>query len=93
MNWRIFTVHREIRDRWIFAVDLNTEEDMRNNSQLTYHAHQIIRLFSEIIRRLNTSNPYDLKELIKLGTSHHGYGVEPYDFEVSSVYSIFISGT
>jgi hypothetical protein len=64
---------------------------MRNNSQLTYHAHQIIRLFSEIISRLNTPNPYDLKELIKLGTSHHGYGVQPSDFEVSSFYKSFYS--
>jgi len=87
LNLRIFAVHREIRDRWIFAVLLNTEEEMRNNAQLTYHAQQIMRLFTEIINRLNTPTPYDLKELIKLGTSHQGYGVQPSDFEVSFIYS------
>ena len=75
--------HKEIKNKWIFASNLETEEEMLENSQIRYHAKKVIEVLSRIIIQIiessraeknkNESVAYDL---FKLGKSHHHYGVE-----------------
>lgn len=83
---RIFVKYPALKEKWIFAIGLTTEEEMRQNSQVNYHAKKIISLLNSLINeelaRINTA---DLKKLVQLGKNHFGYGVAPEDFEVISI--------
>ena len=71
-----------MKSKWIFAFGLNTEEEIRKNSQLSYHAKKIIEVFDYIIESIEKINMYDFKEITTLGKTHYGYGVRAQDFVV-----------
>jgi hypothetical protein len=75
--------HAEVKSKWIFAHGLNTEEEIRKNSQLSYHANKIIELFSLIISEIDKINPADFKDVLHLGKNHYSYGVRAQDFIVN----------
>jgi hypothetical protein len=83
----LFLTNRDIKSKWIFASNLETEEEMRSNSQVKYHAKKVIDLLSKVVERIVKSDPekIDLEDfkLIKLGSNHFHYGVIRDDFIVS----------
>lgn len=81
---RIFTKHNDIKHKWIFAKDLNNEEEIRKNPQLVYHATKIMEVMDKIITTYNYDSINDFKEIMHLGKNHHSYGVRPSDFEVNN---------
>lgn len=84
---RIFTKHAEIKHKWIFAKDLNGEDEIRQNPQLVYHATKIMEIMDKVINAYNYDCMNDFKDVMHLGKNHYDYGVRPSDFEVSvSVY-------
>ena len=88
--FRIFTAHSEIKNKWIFATNLETEAEMLSNSQLRYHAKKVIDVLTKLLTTV-FNNPADLDEsaLIRLGRSHYHYGVVKEDFTVSLLNFIF----
>lgn len=80
---RIFTKHTEIKHKWIFAKDLNNEQEIRKNPQLIYHACKIMEVIDKVINKYTADSVNDFKELMHLGKNHHYYGVRPSDFEVN----------
>ena len=86
---RLFLNNRDIKSKWIFASNLETEEEMRSNSQLKYHAKKVVDLLNKVVERVIKSDPehIDLDDflLIKLGSNHFHYGVIRNDFVVSFV--------
>ena len=90
---RIFQEHKEIKGKWIFATNLETEAEMLSNSQVRYHAKKILGVISKIVEKL-TSTPdvrqFDLDEfgLVKLGRSHYHYNVRREHFVVSFCLSL-----
>jgi hypothetical protein len=91
---RLFLNNREIKSKWIFASNLETEEEMRSNSQLKYHAKKVIDLLNKVIERvINSSDPSNIDlddfHLIKLGSNHFHYGVIRHDFIVKAFVLIF----
>lgn len=76
-------MHPHLREKWIFARDLQTEEEIRENPQVKYHAKKIAQLLSKFIDEINTFNSLDLGDVSNLGRNHHSYGVRPEDFQVS----------
>jgi hypothetical protein len=75
--------HAVIKNKWIFAHGLNTEQEIRQNSQLTYHASKIIELFDKVIENIISINKSEFNDIIKLGRNHYGYGVRAQDFIVT----------
>jgi hypothetical protein len=73
---RMFEQHAHLKDKFIFAHSLETEEEMRQNSQLVYHAMRIIHLIYNMVRELNSVNIIDYQELVNLDE------VNPADFQV-----------
>ena len=55
----IFQKHKEIRGKWIFASNLETEFEIRHNSQVKYHSKKVIDIFNLLLSKLN--NVDDLK--------------------------------
>jgi hypothetical protein len=82
----LFIAHPHLRQKWIFAKDLATEMEMRENSQLAYHALKIAQLFSKLIMDINNINTLDLSYVVNLGRNHQTYGVRPEDFEVNILF-------
>lgn len=83
MSARLFTAHSEIKHKWIFAANLETEAEMVNNSQIIYHSKKIIEVFGKILNVVFTKGSFKGMELERLGRSHFHYGVVPSDFKVS----------
>lgn len=84
---RIFQEHKEIKNKWIFATNLETEAEMVSNSQLRYHAKKIIDVLEKIVDKLiNCSDienfSVDEFDLIRLGRNHFHYGVKRENFFV-----------
>ena len=83
----IFQEHKEIKSKWIFAANLETLDEMLNNSQLKYHAKKVIDVLAFILGKLEKVE--DLKseqiitKLFRLGGSHYHYSVVPEHFPVS----------
>lgn len=86
---RLFLNNRDIKSKWIFASNLETEEEMRSNSQLKYHAKKVVDLLNKVVERVVKSDPEHIDlddfQLIKLGSNHFHYGVIRDDFVVSFV--------
>lgn len=87
---RIFQEHKEIKSKWIFATNLETEAEMLSNSQVRYHARKIIDVISRIVdKAIHTPNIQELSidefNLIKLGRSHFHYGVRREHFVVKLI--------
>ncbi|CAF1125808.1 unnamed protein product [Brachionus calyciflorus] len=78
---RMFLKNSEIKHKWIFAKDLNTEEEIRKNLQTIYHAAKIMEMFNKLVNLYDLHKPNDFKEITHLGKNHFDYGVRPSDFE------------
>lgn len=90
---RIFQEHKEIKNKWIFATNLETEAEMISNSQVRYHAKKILDIMTKIINKL-LSNPNEFSiedfDLTRLGRNHFHYGVIRDHFYVNALILIFI---
>lgn len=75
-------MHPHLREKWIFARDLQTEDEIRSNPQVKYHATKIAQLLSKFIVEINTFNAQELTDVAHLGRNHHSYGVKREDFQV-----------
>lgn len=87
----IFQENQEIKNKWIFAANLETEAEMVSNSQLRYHAKKIIEVFNGVIVRLISLEPgknFDEEALIRLGQSHFHYNVNREHFAVNTQISL-----
>lgn len=85
---RIFQEHKEIKSKWIFATNLETEAEMISNSQLRYHAKKIMDVLSKLVDKvINCPNIAEFSveefELTRLGRNHFHYGVRREHFFVS----------
>lgn len=84
---RIFQAHKEIKGKWIFATNLETEAEMVSNPQVRYHAKKITDVFTKAVTILCSSSPnaisLDELNLARLGRSHFHYGVTRDNFVVS----------
>ena len=68
---------------WIFASNLDTEEEMLENSQLKYHAKKVIATIDRIVLSLTSSiSEADQSDLKRLGKSHYHYGIKKEHFKV-----------
>lgn len=84
---RIFQEHSEIKSKWIFATNLETEAEMLSNSQLRYHAKKIMDVIGKIVTKLISCSDIDKFsvdefELTRLGRNHFHYGVRRENFFV-----------
>ncbi|CAF3380833.1 unnamed protein product [Rotaria sp. Silwood2] len=89
---RIFQDYPELRKLWIFAVNLDKEQEIRDNSQVRYHAAKIMYILNEIINHIED---YDKRRRILegLGQIHFMYDVQPAYFQAakSSLERVLIS--
>lgn len=68
---------------WIFASNLETEEEMLENSQVQYHAKKVIATINRIVLSLTSSiSETDQSDLVRLGKSHYHYGIQKEHFKV-----------
>jgi hypothetical protein len=84
---RIFTEHKQIKNKWIFASNLETEAEMLSNSQVRYHAKKIVDVLNKILNLLTRADSFhksdlDALDLVRLGRSHHHYNVQKDNFKV-----------
>ena len=79
---RIFKVHASIKHVWIFATKLETEEEIRNDSQVRYHAKKLMNTFDKIISELEVDCLKHKDFLINLGTKHYHYDLKYEYFKV-----------
>ena len=56
MYIRIFKTHEEIKYLWIFASNLETEEEMLRNSQFCYHAKKLGDSINTVVLALTSVN-------------------------------------
>lgn len=77
----LFQTHPELRKLWIFASNLEKEQEIRSNPQTRYHAAKIMYTLNEIITNIED---YDKRRnlLQSLGKIHVTYDVKPSDFQV-----------
>ncbi len=82
---RLLTYSQEIKNLWIFANNLETKEEMLNNSQLNYHANKIIFTLEKIILLSDSSaiSVKDKEHLVTLGKNHYHYGLKKEYFKVN----------
>jgi len=77
----IFKEHKEIKNKWIFAANLETEAEIRQNSQTKYHAKKIIDIIQLLLSKLQSIDDLSNEELntklFRLGESHYHYTVTP----------------
>jgi hypothetical protein len=79
---RIFQAHTNIKHVWIFTTKLTTEEEMRKDPQVRYHAQKLIATFEKIINKLDADLSFHKEYLIKLGKNHFHYDVKYEYFKV-----------
>jgi hypothetical protein len=80
---QMFNKHPETKEKFIFTKGLETEFEMRENSQLVWHAGRIIEIIDRVIKELGTVNSNEYPEIVRLGRNHFGYGVKPQNLTVS----------
>lgn len=85
---KLFQSDNDIKYLWIFASNLETEEDMRQNSEIIYHAKRMITAIDRLILFLkadpmSVSYP-DQINLIQMGKRHYHYGLRKEYFKVIS---------
>lgn len=78
---RIFQEHSAIKNKWIFATNLETEAEMLSNPQVRYHANKIIGVFDRMIANLTVDGRTVVDDLDRLGKSHFYYEVKRTDFK------------
>jgi hypothetical protein len=84
---QLLSNYKQIKDKWIFAANLETEEEMRENSQLKYHAKNIVKVFGSVVEKvINAPSPESINidecGLVTLGTKHFHFDVSRPNFEV-----------
>lgn len=84
----MFQSDSEIKYLWIFASNLETEEEMLQNSELKYHAKKVTNTLTRIINFLTspTASSSDQVDLIRLGKRHFHYGLKKEYFIVSEFF-------
>jgi hypothetical protein len=87
---RLFIDHSHLKTKWIFASNLENEDEMRSNSQLKYHAKNIINILGPVIEKIigaTSIESINLDEcgLVTLGTKHFHFDVFRNDFQVMIV--------
>lgn len=81
--------HEEIKYLWIFASNLETEEEMLNNSQLRYHAKKVIEALDKVLVAVVSNSTQGLdQDLLRLGRNHFHHGVKSDYFGVSTLISV-----
>lgn len=77
----LFQTQPHLRKKWIFAANLELEDEIRANSQARYHAAKIMYTLNEIIH--NIEDGAKRRGILEsLGKIHCTYEVEPADFQV-----------
>ena len=80
---RIFVSHEDIKYLWIFASNLETEEEMLNNSQLRYHAKKVVDALNKILVAVISNETHNLdQDIQRLGKTHFHHGVKKEYFPV-----------
>ena len=79
---RIFKVHTSIKHVWIFAQNLTTDEEIRNDSQVRYHSSRLLNALDKIINQLDADISKNQEFLIDLGVKHFHYDVKYEYFKV-----------
>ena len=87
---RIFKVHASIKHVWIFATKLETEEEMRSDNQLRYHAARLVKTFDKLVSDIDADFSKNKEFLIDLGTKHFHYDVKPEYFKVIFLFVLII---
>jgi hemoglobin-like flavoprotein len=72
----------QLKSKFIFTHGLNTEAELRGNSQLAYHGSRIVAVFDRIVKDIENINSNEYVFLKNLGCNHFGYGVQPEHFKV-----------
>jgi len=82
----IFLEHKEIKGKWIFASNLETETEMRQNSQVKYHSKKVVDVLILLLSKLKSVEDFKNEDinlkLYKLGESHYHYNVSTDHFSV-----------
>jgi SepF-like predicted cell division protein (DUF552 family) len=79
----LLTKHPHLKVKFIFTHGLNTEAELRGNSQLVYHGSAIITVLDSTIKGLDSDdNSKVCEKLKKLGRSHFGYAIQPCHLKV-----------
>lgn len=83
--------NKGMKNLWIFANNLETEEEMLNNSQLAYHASKVTDTINQLIGSFTSSTSMDnfTHFLIKLGAKHFYYGLSRKHFSVIFIIAMF----
>jgi hypothetical protein len=79
---RILKDHQSIKQVFFFATKLETEVEMRKDSQVLYHARKLSSTFDKIINNLDAELNNNRDFLINLGTKHYHYDVKYEYFQV-----------
>ena len=87
---RIFKVHSNIKHVWIFSTRLETEEEIRNDSQVRYHSKKLVNTFDKIIKDLETDFIKHKEFLVNLGTKHYHYDLKYEYFKVINCIFIYM---
>jgi hypothetical protein len=92
---RLFIDHSHLKSKWIFASNLETEDEMRDNSQLKYHAKNIVNILGPVVEKVisaPTVESINIDEcgLMTLGTKHFHFDVNRNDFQVICIIDGFI---
>jgi len=84
---KMFKSDNYIKYLWIFASNFESEEKMRNNSEITYHANKMMIAFKKLIDFIKT-NPVssicfpEQIDLVRMGKRHFHYGLKKEFFQV-----------
>jgi predicted class III extradiol MEMO1 family dioxygenase len=82
----MFQTYSDARFKFIFAHGLETEAEMRANSQLTYHAAAVIGVIDRVVKDFESVNSNEFSDIIVLGSNHFFYGVRFQDFKVNGFF-------
>ena len=80
---RILKEHQSIKQVFFFATKLETEVEMRKDSQVLYHARKLSTTFDKIVNDLDAELNNHKEFLIKLGRKHYHYDVKYEYFQVT----------
>jgi hemoglobin-like flavoprotein len=79
---RIFETSKEIKNMFVFANNLETPEEMIENTKVRNHANQVIKTLNKIVILFTESliSDHDKMELVELGKRHFHYGLKKEHF-------------
>ena len=89
---RTFETSNEIKNLFGFASNLESSNEMIQNTRVRYHANQVINTLDKIIILLTKSflSEQDKELLIELGERHYHYGLKIEYFKVYINYIYFL---